>query len=195
MVWSRLKNFDKISEGLLERDYVQPKLDKCLFMKKYIICVIYVDDIILVEPDSVALEEVIKSLWITEEEELHTFELRDEGEIGDFLGIRIDKTGSKKFTLTQTRLIAKVLKESNMESFKNAKLPSAIVSLVIDADGEPFNESWDYDTVVGMLTYLSTNSRPDITHDINHCVRCTHNPKSSHAIGVKSILRYLRGGG
>ena len=48
------------------------------------IYVINVDDIILARPDVLVLEEVIKSLEITEEEQRYTFELRDEGEVGDF---------------------------------------------------------------------------------------------------------------
>ena len=47
-------------------------------------CVIYVDDKILAGPDSKALEEVIKSIGFIEEEQRHTFELRDEGKVGDF---------------------------------------------------------------------------------------------------------------
>ena len=41
--------------------------------------------------------------------------------------------------------------------------------------------------------YLSTNTRPDITFAVNQCARFTHNPKNSHSIGVKRVLRYLRG--
>ena len=67
-------------------------------MKKDMICIIYIYDTILAGPDTVALEEVVKILGITEEEQHCTFELRDEGEVVDFLGIRIEKTGSKKFT-------------------------------------------------------------------------------------------------
>ena len=69
-------------------------------MKNDIICVIYVDDTILAGPDAKALEEVIKSLGITEQKQCHIFELRDESEVGGFLSIRIEKTGSKQFTLT-----------------------------------------------------------------------------------------------
>ena len=53
-------------------------------MKKDMICVIYVGDTILVGPDAVALEQVIKSLRISEEEQRHNCELRDEGEVSDF---------------------------------------------------------------------------------------------------------------
>ena len=153
----------------------------------------YIDDTILAGPDTKTLEEVIKSLGISEEETCHTFELRDEGEVGDFLCIKIAKTGSKKFTITQTGLITKILKKSNIESCNNAKTPAALTPLATDVDGDLFNESWDYTTVVGMLIYLSKNSRPDITYTVNQCDRFTHNPKGSHAIGVKIILRYLRG--
>ena len=52
----------------------------------------------------------------------------------------LKKTGSKKFTLTQTGLIAKVLKESNMESCNNAKNSATLTSVGIDVDGDTFNE-------------------------------------------------------
>ena len=97
---------------------------------------------------------MIKSLGISEEEQRHTFELRDEGKVDDFLSIRIEKTWSKRFTLTQIGLIKKVLKKENMESCNNAKNPSALTSLGTDMDGESFNESWNYAKVVGILTYL-----------------------------------------
>ena len=64
-------------------------------MKKDMICVIYVNDTVLASPDAKALEEIITSLGIAEKEQRHTFELRDEGEVGGILGIRIEKTGSK----------------------------------------------------------------------------------------------------
>jgi hypothetical protein len=36
----------------------------------------------------------------SDSEQRHTFQLRDEGEIGAFLGIQITKTGSNTFMLT-----------------------------------------------------------------------------------------------
>ena len=79
-LWQAPKNFfDKLSSGLLERGFVQSELDKCLFLKKDMICVVYVDDTILVGPDSTALEELIFSLGIADKEQRHSFELRDKG--------------------------------------------------------------------------------------------------------------------
>ena len=58
-------------------------------MKKDMICVVYVDDTILAGPDADEIEKVITSLGVCDEEKHYKFELRDEGAVGDFLGIRI----------------------------------------------------------------------------------------------------------
>ena len=47
--------------------------------------------------------------------------------------------------------------------------------------------------MVGMLLYLSSNSRPDIQFAVHQCARFTHSPKQSHALAIKRIARYLIG--
>ena len=42
-----------------------------------------------------------------------------------------------------------------------------------------------------MLLYLSTNTRPGIAFAVSQVARFGHNPKKSHAIAVKTIVRYL----
>jgi hypothetical protein len=54
-------------------------------------------------------------------------------------------------------------------------------------------DEWNYKSVCGMLLYLSTNSRPDITYAVSQVCRFSHDPKQSHAAGVKRIVRYLAG--
>ena len=46
-------------------------------------------------------------------------------------------------------------------------------------------------SVVGMLLYLSGNSRPDVVFVVNQAAQFTHVPKASHAIAVNRIVRYL----
>jgi hypothetical protein len=74
-------------------------------MKKYQICVIYVDDTIFAGSDAAKIQEEIKSLGVSNFEEQHKFELRDEGEVGDFLGIRITKQADGTFYLNQTGIM------------------------------------------------------------------------------------------
>ncbi|KAI2492952.1 hypothetical protein MHU86_21591 [Fragilaria crotonensis] len=63
--------------------------------------------------------------------------------------------------------------------------------LGIDPDGEPMDEFWNYRSIVGMLLYLSTNTRPDITFAVSQVARFNHSPKKSHAMAIKTIVRYL----
>jgi len=44
-----------------------------------------------------------------------------------------------------------------------------------------------------MLLYLAGNLLPDIAFAVNKCTRFTHFPKSSHAIALKRMIRYLQG--
>ena len=70
--------------------------------------------------------------------------------------------------------------------------PAALAALGSDEDGEPMKESWNYRAIVGMLLYLSTNTRPDITFAVSQVARFSAAPKQSHATAVKTILRYLK---
>jgi hypothetical protein len=60
-------------------------------MKKDCICVVYVADTIFAEMDASLLEREIKSLGVKEDQCNHSFQLRYEGEVGNFLGIIIEK--------------------------------------------------------------------------------------------------------
>mmetsp|Transcript_15021 Transcript_15021/g.28265 ORF Transcript_15021/g.28265 Transcript_15021/m.28265 type:complete len:2300 (+) Transcript_15021:159-7058(+) len=185
--------FDKLRAGLLERGFTPSNIDPCLFMKQDMICVVYVDDTILCGPNSDMLEQEIQSLGVNNLETRHTFQLRNEGEIGDFLGIRIQKQGEDSFYLTQTGLIDKVLTLTGMENCNAISTPTGREALGSDRDGPAFDEKWKYSAVIGMLLYLSGNTRPDITFAVHQCARFSHNPKHSHSVAVKRILRYLKG--
>ena len=184
--------FEKLRDGLLERGYVQSENDPCLFMKKGILCVVYVDDTIFAGADSSILEEEIRLLGVNDTEQRHSFQLRNEGEVGAFLGIQITKTGPRTFELVQSGLIAKVLATANMTDCNGVSTPTGSAPVGTDADGPNFAETWKYRTVVGMLMYLAANTRPDIAYAVHQTARFSHAPRQSHATAVKRILRYLK---
>ena len=185
--------YEKLRSGLVERGFKQSNIDQCLFMKKDVICVVYVDDTIFAGPDVKKLEAEIKGLGVPSDEVQHTFELRNEGEVGDFLGIRIKKTGPREFYLTQEGLTDKAILSCNMENCNSSETPAGTTALGRDLDGPRFNENWDYGSTVGMLMYLAGNSRPDIAFAVHQCARFTHSPRDSHGKAVKRIIRYLQG--
>ena len=184
--------FEKLRDGLLERGYTQSQNDPCLFMKNGILCVVYVDDTIFAGADSDILEEEIRALGVSDTEQRHSFQLRNEGEVGAFLGIQITKTGKRTFSLSQTGLIAKVLATAGMTDCNGVSTPTGNTPLGSDVDGAPFSEPWQYRTVIGMLMYLAANTRPDISFSVHQAARFSHSPRQSHAIAVKRILRYLK---
>ena len=53
------------------------------------------------------------------------------------------------------------------------------------------DEFWNYHSIVGLLLYWSTNTRPDITFAVSQVAMFNHSPKKSHASAIKSIVRYL----
>ena len=50
-----------------------------------------------------------------------------------------------------------------------------------------------YASVIGMMLYLASNTRPYISFAVHQCARFTHNIKVSHETSVKRICRYLQG--
>ena len=184
--------FEKLRAGLLERGWSQSEIDPCLFLRLGMICVVYVDDTIFASANVSDLDEVISSLGINVDAQQHTFALRDEGEVSAFLGIQITKTGDNEFFLTQTGLIDKVLAVTNMTDCNGCDTPSTTDPLHADVDGAVFDEVWAYDVVIGMLMYISGNTRPDIAYAVHQAARFTHGVRQSHAAGVKRILRYLK---
>jgi hypothetical protein len=149
-------------------------------MKKDLICVIYVDDKIFDGPDASKIQDEIKSLGISKFEEHHKFELRDEGEVGDFLGIRITKKADGTLYLTQTGLTEEVLKASGMQDCNRCLTPASTTPAVSDVDGAPFIEDWENASILGMLMYLAASTRPDIVYAVHQATRYTHDPRASH---------------
>ena len=99
----------------------------------------------------------------------------------------------KTFNLTQPGLINCILEATGMEDCRPNAVPAAPKPLGTDPEGEPMQEKWNYWSVVGMLLYLSTNTRPDIALAVSQVARFSSNPKQSHATAVKTLVRYLKG--
>ena len=96
--------------------------------------------------------------------------------------------------MTQPALIEKIIEATGMQNCNRSPTPATPNQpLGKDPDGEPMNEPWSYPSVVGMLLYLSTNSRPDICYAVSQVARFTHNSMQSHATAIKRIVRHLAG--
>ena len=95
--------------------------------------------------------------------------------------------------MTQQGLIKKVLAAASMEDCNPNHTPAVQGALGADKNGTDMNEPWNYRSIVGMLMYLSTNTRPDISFAVSQLARFSSQPKEVHAKAVKHLLRYLKG--
>jgi hypothetical protein len=156
--------------------------------KDNIMLIIYVDDVGVAAPSMKIIDEFIADL------ESRGFILTREGTFSEFLGIKFDEDKeSGTITLTQKGLIKKVIAAAGLNDSNPNWTPASSKALGIDPDGPSMKENWSYPSIVGMLLYLSTNTRPDISYAVSQVARFNHNPKQSHAQAVKMILRYLKG--
>ena len=178
--------YQHLRKVFLELGFIQSEIDPCLFLKPTMFVIVHVDDCGIAYKD----EEIVNEFILQLKEK--GLELTREESFEEYLGI-IYQRKEKKIILTQTGLINKILKALDLQKCKPNVTPAATESLGIDPDGEPMKESWSYPSIVGMLLYLSCNTRPDIAFAVSQVARFTHAPEESHAKAVKMIGRYLAG--
>ena len=173
---------------LISLGFRASSFDPCLFYKKDMMAIVYVDDLGLAFSTESVLEEFLTDLKGL------GFEFTREGTFSEFLGIDFVYDSVKRtVSMTQGGLIKKILATAGMTDCKPNKMPTCQVPLGNDDDGERMVENWSYASVVGMLLYLSTHTRPDVSFAVSQLARFTHTPKRSHAKAVKHLLRYLKG--
>ena len=186
--------YDKLRAGLEERGFTACKADPCLFISKKVICVSYVDDCLWFAKDSKDIDAVLKSF--ESDGDKYNWEMTEGGSVEEFLGIKITPNSDDGFKLTQTGLIDKILLTTGMQDCNPATSPtSGPGPLGSDNHGKDatLQDRWSYASVVGMMMYLASNSRPEISFAVHQCARFTHNTKHSHEKALLHICKYLQG--
>ena len=75
---------------------------------------------------------------------------------------------------------------------KPTTTPGATGTTLSQSDGEPFSNVLLYRSIVGALQYIS-NTRPHLLFAANKACQFMARPTTMHWLGVKRILRYLKG--
>jgi hypothetical protein len=152
---------------------------------------VYTDDTILIGPDQQEIDELIKKLG-------KVFKIEDQGNLSDYLGIKIERHSNGAMEWTQPVLIASVLKDLGLDK-QDTKNPPKVKSTPANSttvltdfkDDKDHDKKFDYRQVIGKLLYLEKSIRPDISCAVHQCARFCANPKIKHAEAVKRIGRYL----
>ena len=83
------------------------------------------------------------------------------------------------------------MKKFGLESANFVRTPMSLnVKLTIDLLGKSIDSSL-YKSMIDSLLYL-TASRPDISYSVKVCARYQVNPKESHMITLKRVIKYVK---
>ena len=177
--------FKTLEKSLHDRGFHSSENDPCLFLKKGLVALVYVDDVLFFGKSDAIIDEMIANLK-------RDFDLKVEGTVDAFLGVEVLE--HKKGRLArQSGLTERVISAVDMVDANSVKTPALTMGLGADVGGAPRKESWSYPSVVGMLLYLAGNTRPDIAFAVHQCARFSHRPMKCHEDAVKRIVRYLIG--
>ena len=179
--------FEMMKQGLEEQGFKSSKTDPCLFLRNDAIIVTYVDDCLIFSKDKNKIDQLLDNLR-------KIFKLTDEGaDINAFLGIKVDKGENGSITMTQPALIKRILNDLSLLD-GNCKLHDTPANVTLNkmSSGEERNQTWNYRSVIGMMMFLASSTRPDILFAVHQCAKFNSCPKRVHEEAVKRIGRYLK---
>ena len=167
--------------------FVQSKHDECLFFRGKAMYALYIDDSILGAPTHQELDEAIKAIKDAK------LQITLEGDLADFLGVKIERKSPKEIIFTQPHLIDDILNDLWLKHAKDGKETPAALSRILtrNDNGTDHNKSFHYRSVIGKLNYLEKATRPDISFATHQCAHFVADPKKSQARAVRWLGRYL----
>ena len=109
-VWNKY-----MDQGMHEICFTPSKFDPCLYDRGSMVFLVYIDDCIVFVPDDQAINWVVTNLCTCSQH----FTVDDQGDIGDFLGIQVQKQDDGSIRLMQPQLIESIIKDLHLQSGYN----------------------------------------------------------------------------
>lgn len=182
-VWNQ-----KLHDTLTKTGSVRSKEDDCLYSYAsggvVIYLLVHVDDILAVSNSVPSLKNYMNIVG-------RAFEIKDLGEVKSYLGISLQRNEEGFFEMSQSEYIQKILEVTEMNDAKVSRIP--MDTGYHKVEGEPLDSNDDYRKLIGMLLYLSVNSRPDIAAAVAILCQKVSAPTSNDLNEAKRVLRYLKG--
>jgi hypothetical protein len=173
-------------KGLADIGFTQSGTDECVFYRGSTMFMVYTDDGIFCGPDKEEIDQCMQELG-------KRFDITNEGDIDEYLGVKVTRMPDRTISLAQPHLIDSIIADLGFkENTKGKDTPApSTANINQDLDGLAHNESWEYRSVIGKLNFLEKSTRPDIAFAVHQCARYSINPKRSHSAAVRYFVRYL----
>jgi Reverse transcriptase (RNA-dependent DNA polymerase) len=166
--------------------FKQSEHDQCLFIAEAVICLVYVDDTLFFAPSQEYIDDVLAKLR-------QTMEIEVEDDVAGFLGVHIKRNDDGTVVLTQQGLIDRCIAALGVEGLPIKHTPAEYGCLGSCRESDPAQGTYSYPSVIGMLQYLVTHTRPDLMFAVSQCARYTHSPRRKHELALERIGQYLKG--
>ena len=178
----------KLNSILRELSFAKCSKEPSLFQKQtkraILIVAVYVDDLLITGSSLNAIQDF-------KEEMAAKFEMSDLGKLTYYLGIEVTQL-EDAIILKQERYSVKILEEEGMSECNSTHIsmdPRLKLARSIHEDGTNAKE---FRRNIGCLRYL-IHTRPDLAQCVGVLSRYMHDPKTSHAVALKQVMRYLKG--
>lgn len=171
--------------GFLETQGLLPtEADVCLYTNKCkdIFVIIHVDDIQVMGPITSKVDGLMASLH-------RKYKLKTV-KTDMFLGIQITNPDRNTLKLSQGQYSRKLLERHGMTNCRKSKTPMERL-MEPSSSQSSVQLNLEYNSIIGGLQYLANNTRPDISHSVNHLARFLKNPSQEHLGAARRILRYI----
>lgn len=183
-VWNHTLHKAMTAEG-----FSQSKYDECLYTykDKSHICyaIVHVDDMIYSSNSLDFIQMKIEALN-------KSFELKSLGNVENFLGIQVSRDKKGIFAICQKNYIEKVAAEFQLEDSKGSKYPLDPGYHKLE-DENLLESNNEYRKLIGMLLYISTNTRPDISAAVGILAQRVSKPRKLDFTEALRVVRYLHG--
>jgi hypothetical protein len=162
-----------------------------MFSNQQMVIIMYVDDCLIWGKDK---DEIIKVV----EQLSREFALTNKGEdIHSYLGIQLNcAINNSEVHISQPFLFQQIFQflgydkdEAKVNRHDTPSDPRTI--LHADPDGPLHKQDRKYRSLLGLLSYLMTITRADITFAVNNCANFSTKPHGIHEIALKRIVKYL----
>lgn len=174
---------------LLKLGFKQSRIDPCLFTYEksnerfYIL--VHVDDYLMICKNEKLINEVAKEIR-------SKIEITDLGDVKHFLGIKVERDKNGDFFINQQAYIEKIVCQAGLTDAKVSKVP---LDPGYDklSDDEIMESNKLYQKLIGLVLYVSTNSRPDISAAVSILSQKITAPTKTDFNELKRVIRYLNG--
>jgi hypothetical protein len=181
--------YNHISETLMRNGFCKTVSDPCVFIKrtsdtKFIIVVVYVDDLLLASTDQESIDELKQQLQVE-------YTLTEAPSLESFIGIHIKYNDNGSMTLSQPGFIVQLLEEHDMLDSIIAKTPMSYMfndEHQDDAEKLSLSDQKKFMSILGSLIFL-LRTRADIAYAIN---RLSLRSTKATMLDLQALLRVLR---